>query len=186
VFSAIPTRLPGVVLISTPVYHDDRGHFTEIWHQPRYTAAGVPAHFVQDNMSFSRKGVLRGLHFQNPQPQGKLVCPLQGSIYDVIVDIRQGSPTFKHWEGFILEADQGHQLYVPEGFAHGFAVLSETALVLYKCTALYRPDADGGLLWNDPDLAINWPVTQPLLSGKDRAAPRLAEIPPERLPHWDA
>ena len=185
VFSASPTRLSGVVLLKTPVYRDDRGHFLEVWKQDRYAAAGLPDSLVQDNLSWSTKGVLRGLHFQNPQPQGKLVCVLQGAIYDVVVDIRHGSPTFGQWEGFTLEAEAGQQVYVPEGFAHGFAVTSPTALVLYKCTALYLPRAEGSVLWNDPDLGIDWPVTHPVLSDKDRAAPRLADIPTDRLPRWD-
>ena len=183
-FSAAPTRLPGVVLIQTPVFRDSRGHFLEVWKQPKYAEAGVPERFVQDNLSFSTRGVLRGLHYQNPAPQGKLVCALQGTIYDVVVDVRVGSPTFGQWEGFTLAAEAGQQVYVPEGFAHGFAVTSETALVLYKCTDVYQPRAEGSVVWDDPDLGISWPVANPVLSDKDRAAPRLAQIRPENLPQW--
>ncbi len=183
-FSASPTRLPGVVLIQTPVYRDARGHFLEVWKQPKYVDAGVPERFVQDNLSFSTRGVLRGLHYQNPAPQGKLVCVLQGIIYDVVVDIRHGSPTFGQWEGFTLDAQAGQQVYVPEGYAHGFAVTSDTALVLYKCTDVYQPPNEGSVVWNDPDLGIEWPVADPVLSDKDRAAPRLARIPVDRLPLW--
>lgn len=185
-FSVTPLRLPEVLLVNAPIYRDDRGHFQEIWQQARYEEAGLPGRFVQDNLSFSRRGVLRGLHYQNPEPQGKLVCVLQGAIHDVVVDIRVGSPTFGQWLGVELSAEAGRQLYVPEGFAHGFAVTSETALVLYKCTAFYRQGAEGGLLWNDPDLGISWPVREPVLSVKDRDAPRLKEVPVERLPRFAA
>jgi dTDP-4-dehydrorhamnose 3,5-epimerase len=183
-FSATPARLPGVIRIAAPVHGDDRGHFVELHHAARYAAAGVPGPFVQDNLSASRRGVLRGLHFQHPHGQGKLVCPLQGVIYDVVVDVRAGSPTFGQWEGFELDAARGDQLYVPEGFAHGFAVTSDTALVLYKCTDLYHRECEASVRWDDPDLDIPWPVDGPALSGKDATAPRLAEIPRDRLPTW--
>lgn len=183
-FSAVRTKIPGVVLIETPVYPDARGYFLEVWKESAYTQHGVPSHFVQDNLSFSTYGVVRGLHYQNPAPQGKLVCPLRGSIYDVIVDIRVGSPTFGHAEGFTLDAEAGQQLYVPEGLAHGFAVLSDQALVLYKCTQLYNRQVEGSVLWNDPDLRVNWPVANPILSDKDQAAPRLTAISPDTLPRW--
>jgi dTDP-4-dehydrorhamnose 3,5-epimerase len=183
-FTTTQGRLPGVVLIQTPVYRDPRGHFLEVWKQPVYADAGVPERFVQDNLSFSTQGVLRGLHYQNPAPQGKLVCVLQGIIYDVVVDLRRGSPTFGQWEGFTLDARSGQQVYVPEGFAHGFAVTSDTALVIYKCTDVYQPRNERSVSWNDPDLGISWPVADPVLSDKDRAAPRLAQIPPGDLPQW--
>lgn len=183
-FSTARTRLPGVLLIQTPVYRDSRGHFLEVWKAPKYTDAGIPEQFVQDNLSFSTRGVLRGLHYQNPCPQGKLVCVLQGTIYDVVVDVRRGSPTFGQWDGFTLDAELGQQVYVPEGYAHGFAVTSDVALVLYKCTDIYQPGSEGSVLWNDPDLGISWPVAAPMLSDKDRAAPCLARIPPENLPRW--
>ena len=183
-FSATRTRLPGVVLIQTPVYRDPRGYFLEVWKQPKYADAGIPERFAQDNLSFSTQGVIRGLHYQNPFPQGKLVCVLQGTIYDVVVDVRLGSPTFGQWEGFTLDAEAGQQVYVPEGYAHGFAVMNQTALVLYKCTDVYQPRSEGSVLWNDPDLGISWPLANPVLSDKDRAAPCLARILPKNLPQW--
>ncbi len=183
-FPITPTRLPGVLLIDVPIYPDDRGHFFELWHADKSTGPGLPTRLVQDNVSWSRHGVLRGLHFQEPHPQGKLVSALQGSIYDVAVDIRVGSPTFGQWVGVTLDAQAGRQIYVPEGFAHGFVVTSESALVLYKCTDTYHPGTEGSILWNDPDLAIDWPIAEPVVSGKDHAAPRLAQIPPERLPRF--
>ena len=176
------TRLPGVLLFEPAVYRDDRGFFTEIWHQKKYDNAGLPVGFVQDNMSSSRKGVLRGLHYQWPAAQGKLISALEGEIYDVAVDIRAGSPTFGQWFGTILSSENRHQLYIPEGFAHGFAVLSETALVLYKCTALYTPSDEASLIWNDPAIGIEWPINDPILAPKDATAPRLADIPKHRLP----
>lgn len=183
-FSITPTRLPEVLLVEVPIYRDARGHFLEVWHRAKHAAGGVPEQFVQDNLSFSTCGVVRGLHFQNPQPQGKLICVLQGVVYDVVVDIRVGSPRFGRHVGVLLSADAGQQLYVPEGFAHGFAVTSETALVLYKCTAPYNAGAEGGVLWNDPDLGIAWPFRDAIVSTKDAAAPRLAEIGRERLPRY--
>jgi dTDP-4-dehydrorhamnose 3,5-epimerase len=185
-FPVTETRLPGVVLIDVPLYRDDRGHFLELWHRDKSAGGGLPGRFVQDNVSWSRRGVLRGLHFQEPHPQGKLVCVLRGSIYDVAVDIRVGSPSFGAWVGVALDADSGRQIYVPEGFAHGFVVTSDEALVLYKCTETYRPGAEAGILWSDPDLAIDWPVREPVLSAKDAAAPRLAGIDPGRLPRYAA
>ncbi|MGI9213737.1 MAG: dTDP-4-dehydrorhamnose 3,5-epimerase, partial [Methylococcaceae bacterium] len=151
-----------------------------------FEAAGIPLDFVQDNVSFSRQGILRGLHFQNPVSQGKLVQVLQGAVYDVAVDIRYGSPTFGHWYGVTLSAENHLQLYVPEGFAHGFCVVSETALFTYKCTDFYTPEHEYSLAWNDPDLGIDWPITEPSLSGKDQAGKRLGEFTPEQLPKWRA
>ncbi len=170
------TPLPGVKLIHPAAFADERGFFMETWHRERYRQAGFPD-FVQDNLSFSRKGVLRGLHFQHPHPQGKLVQALAGEIFDVAVDIRQGSPTFGRWVGYRLSGENRLQLYIPEGFAHGFCVLSETALVAYKCSDLYHPEADQGLRWNDPHLAIEWPIRNPILSPKDAAAPFLSQHP---------
>jgi dTDP-4-dehydrorhamnose 3,5-epimerase len=181
-----PLSLPEVLLVESPVYRDARGYFQEVWHQAKHAAAGVPKSFVQDNLSFSKRGVVRGLHFQEPTPQGKLVCVLHGEIYDVVVDIRVGSPRFGQHAGVSLSAETGRQLYVPEGFAHGFAVTSETAIVLYKCTAPYNPSAEGSVRWDDPDLAIAWPFREALLSPKDAAAPRLAEVPAEKLPRYGA
>ena len=185
-FSAQSTSLPGVVLIQTPVYRDARGHFLEVWKNPKYADLGIPAHFVQDNYSYSRRGVVRGLHYQVPHPQGKLICPLHGTIFDVIVDIRHGSPSFGQSETFTLEAERGHQLYVPEGFAHGFSVLSEEAFVLYKCTREYAPRGEGSVAWNDPSLGVKWPITLTDISEKDRNAPHLADIQPELLPQWNS
>ncbi|MEW6698642.1 MAG: dTDP-4-dehydrorhamnose 3,5-epimerase [Bacillota bacterium] len=176
------TRLPGVVIIEPRVFNDSRGFFMEIWQQERYQQAGISAGFVQDNLSFSTKGVLRGLHFQNPNTQGKLVCVLQGEVFDVAVDIRVGSPTFGQWVGVLLSADNMRQLYIPEGFAHGFCVLSDTALFTYKCTDYYNPATEGGIIWNDPDINIDWPLEEPVLSKKDINFPQLRNIAANRLP----
>lgn len=175
----IPTKLEGALIIEPKVFEDARGYFMETWHARRYREHGLPERFVQDNVSFSRKGVLRGLHYQHPNPQGKLVSVFQGEVFDVAVDLRSGSPTFGQWTSVILSSENHRQFYVPEGFAHGFAVLSDTALVHYKCTAFYDPAGDAGLRWDDPDLAIVWPVTDPVLSAKDAAAPLLREVPVE-------
>lgn len=180
--NVVETRLPGVLLIESRIFRDDRGHFQELWQRDRYAEAGLPGRFVQDNLSYSTRGVLRGLHYQHPTAQGKLVAVLRGAIFDVAVDLRPGSPHFGHWVGEHLEAGQGRQIYIPEGFAHGFAVTADEALVLYKCTNLYNPQEEGSILWNDPALGIAWPVSDPILSSKDREAPRLSEIPPGRLP----
>lgn len=177
----IPTNLPGVVLIEPKVFSDPRGFFLETWNRAAYEQAGLPATMAQDNLSSSKQGVLRGLHYQYPFPQGKLVQVLEGEIFDVAVDIRPGSPTFSQWSGARLSSDNRRQIYIPEGFAHGFCVLSPVALVAYKCTELYRPECDAGVAWNDPEIGIDWPVTSPVLSMKDAAAPRLADIPVDRL-----
>lgn len=176
-----PTRLPEVLLLEPRVFRDTRGFFLETWSRQRYVEAGLPAEFVQDNLSCSRRHVLRGLHFQNPTPQGKLVSVPQGVVWDVAVDLRADSPTFRQWVGVELSAENARQLYVPEGFAHGFVALSETALVAYKCTAAYSPAHERSLRWDDPALGIEWPVAQPLLSPKDAAAPCLRELPAEHL-----
>jgi dTDP-4-dehydrorhamnose 3,5-epimerase len=181
-----PTRLPGVVVVVPRVFRDARGSFLESWHRERYAAAGLPASFAQDNLSESGRGVLRGLHYQHPSGQGKLLQVLRGAIYDVAVDIRRGSPTFGGWVGVELTAEEPRQLYVPAGFAHGFVVTSEWALFSYKCTETYRPQEEGTVVWDDPDLGIAWPVSDPRLSAKDRAGARLRDIPAERLPAFDA
>ncbi|MEW6663478.1 MAG: dTDP-4-dehydrorhamnose 3,5-epimerase [Bacillota bacterium] len=178
----IETGLPGVVIIEPRVLGDARGFFMETWQQARYAAAGLPEVFVQDNLSFSSHGTLRGLHYQHPYPQGKLVSVLQGEVFDVAVDIRVGSPTYGLWVGVTLSAENKRQLYIPPGFAHGFCVKSESALFAYKCTEFYHPEAEGGIIWNDPDIGIEWPVKAPLLSGKDGVYPRLREVPREKLP----
>jgi dTDP-4-dehydrorhamnose 3,5-epimerase len=168
--------LDGVVLVTPNVIHDERGFFLETYHRDKYAAGGIPETFVQDNQSFSRQGVLRGLHAQLQYPQGKLVRAILGEIFDVAVDIRPGSPTFGKWVGEILSGDNARQLYVPPGFAHGFYVVSDTAYVQYKCTDVYRPGDEIGVVWNDPEIGIDWPVPDPILNEKDRKAPRLAEI----------
>lgn len=177
------TDLPGALLIEPDRYQDERGYFMEMWQQARYADAGLPARFVQDNLSQSRRGVVRGLHYQWPTPQGKLVSVLQGRVFDVIVDVRRGAATFGRWLGVELSAETGRQLYVPEGFAHGFATLSAAALVHYKCTRPYAPGAEHTIRWDDPELAIDWPVDAPTLSDKDAAAPTLAATAPDTLPH---
>ncbi|MCW5829493.1 MAG: dTDP-4-dehydrorhamnose 3,5-epimerase [Deltaproteobacteria bacterium] len=176
------TPLPGLLLIEPRVFGDDRGFFLESFRSDRLAEAGVTLPFVQDNHSRSRKGVLRGLHFQIKYPQGKLVRVTQGEVFDVAVDIRPGSPSFGKWYGARLSAENHLELWIPPGFAHGFAVLTETADFLYKCTDYYRPDDEGGILWNDPDIGINWPLADPQLSSKDRAYPCLKDIPKDRLP----
>ena len=184
--NVIPTELPGVVILETRAFRDDRGYFLETWNQERYAQAGLPPLFVQDNLSHSQSGVLRGLHYQYPLQQGKLVCVLRGEVFDVAVDIRRGSPTFGRWVGATLSAENGRQMYIPEGFAHGFVVTGDEALFVYKCTALYKPSDEGSILWNDPDLGIDWPTADARLSPKDEAAPRLCDLPAERLPLHDA
>ncbi len=176
------TELPEVLLIKPDVFGDGRGFFLEAWNQQRFAEHGLKMHFVQDNVSFSRRGILRGLHFQNPHLQGKLVHVLDGEVFDVAVDIRLGSPHFGRWVGVHLSADNHWQLYVPEGFAHGFCVTSETALFAYKCTDLYQPKAEFSVRWDDPDLAIAWPVPSPSLSVKDQAGLNLKDIPRQALP----
>ncbi|CAN5182479.1 dTDP-4-dehydrorhamnose 3,5-epimerase [soil metagenome] len=177
----IETRLSGVLILEPRVFADERGFFAETWREDRYAGLGIGASFVQDNLSFSKRGVLRGLHYQQPTPQAKLITMLQGEIYDVAVDLRLGSPTFGEWVGVDLSAESIRQLYVPVGFAHGFVVTSETALVSYNCTNPYAPEHEGSLRLDDPEVGIDWPVRDPLLSAKDAAAPLLREIPEERL-----
>jgi dTDP-4-dehydrorhamnose 3,5-epimerase len=178
----VPGRLPGVILVQPRVFTDARGFFTEVYHAGKYVEAGMSRPFVQDNLSYSKRHILRGLHYQRHHPQGKLVSVVQGEIYDVAVDVRRGSPTFGQWEAHVLSSDNRHQLYVPENFAHGFVVLSEFALVLYKCTELYAPSDDQGIAWNDPEIGITWPVETPQLSDKDAALPRLCDLPETILP----
>jgi dTDP-4-dehydrorhamnose 3,5-epimerase len=180
----IETSLTGVLIIEPKVFGDERGFFLETFHAQRYQQAGIPAPFVQDNLSFSRRGVLRGLHFQNPNPQGKLVYVLQGEVFDVAVDIRRGSPNYSRWVSSTLSAHNRRQLWVPAGFAHGFCVVSETALFVYKCTDYYSPDAEASIRWDDPNIGVDWPVSAPNLSAKDAAAPMLDAIGNDRLPLW--
>lgn len=178
-----PLEIPDVILVEPDVFGDARGFFTETFHARKYAAAGIDRVFSQDNLSYSRRGILRGLHYQLRQPQAKLVYVARGAVFDVAVDIRRGSPTFGRWCGRELSADNHHQMFVPEGFAHGFCVLSETATLLYKCSALYDPSDDRGIAWNDPDLGIPWPLAAPPeLSAKDQRLPRLREVDPSLLP----
>ena len=178
------TRLSGVLIVEPDVFADKRGFFLETWRTTRYEQAGIPGPFVQDNASFSSKGTLRGLHFQHPQSQGKLVQILLGEVVDVAVDIRVGSPTFGQWVSAVLSETNHRQMYVPAGFAHGYCVTSETALFSYKCTDFYNPATEGSISWNDPDLGIDWPVAEPILSPKDADCPRLKDIPEARLPRF--
>jgi len=170
------TSLDGVVLVKPRVFSDPRGFFLETFNERAYRDAGISARFVQDNHSRSLRNVLRGLHFQYPTWQGKLVSVVCGEIFDVAVDIRRDSPSFGRWYGTVLSGENHHQLYIPPGFAHGFCTLSETADVSYKCTALYVPAEDRCLAWNDPDIAIDWPVAQPVLSDKDARGGRLRDL----------
>lgn len=176
------TGLPGCRVIEPAVFADGRGFFMETWNAERFAEAGLTARFVQSNVSSSSQGVLRGLHYQWPHPQGKLVTVLEGEVYDVAVDIRRGSPTFGRWQAVILSAQNRRQFWIPEGFAHGFVVLGERALFSYLCTDVYRPEFDANVRWNDGDIAIDWPVAEPQLSAKDAKAPFLADIPEDRLP----
>lgn len=175
----IETELPGLLVIEPDIFEDHRGQFLETWRDGR--GPRLPP-FVQDNLSRSHRGVLRGLHFQHPNPQGKLVTVVQGEVFDVAVDVRRGGPTFGRWWGTRLSSDDYRQLWIPEGFAHGFVALSEEAIVSYKCSAFYSPGDDRTLRWDDPDIGIEWPVSEPLLSEKDRWAPRLEDLDDSELP----
>lgn len=171
------SKLEGCVIIEPEVFGDDRGFFLEAFHAARYQSeAGIDLDFVQDNHSRSKKGVLRGLHFQKTKPQGKLVRVVRGEVFDVAVDIRNGSPTFGEWEGVVLSEINKKQFWVPPGFAHGFVVLSETADFEYKCTDYYDAGDEGSILWSDPDLDILWPISNPILSTKDQNAEGLADL----------
>jgi dTDP-4-dehydrorhamnose 3,5-epimerase len=176
----IETALPGVLIVEPTVHRDERGFFMETYHARRYAEHGIDAAFVQDNHSRSARGTLRGLHWQEEMPQAKLVRAVAGEIYDVAVDIRPDSPTFGRWVGTTLSAENFWQMYVPIGFAHGFCVLSEVAEVEYKCTAFYEPECERGLLWNDPDVGIAWPIDNPVLSERDKRHPRLRDLLPRR------
>ena len=178
----IQTTLPGALVIEPQVFGDARGYFYESYNKASYVEAGLTAEFIQSNVSRSARGVLRGLHYQWPNPQGKLVSVLEGEVYDVAVDIRRGSPTFGQSTGVMLTADNHRHFWIPEGFAHGFCVVSDFATFTYQCTALYDRAGDAGIRWNDAALAIDWPVSEPLLSDKDRATPFLHDVAPERLP----
>jgi dTDP-4-dehydrorhamnose 3,5-epimerase len=181
-----PSSLSEVLVIAPRVFEDDRGFFMETYQQRRYEEAGIRPVFVQDNLSHSVRRTLRGLHYQLHHPQAKMVQVIRGEIFDVAVDIRRGSPTFGNWTGVRLSDRNRRQVFIPEGFAHGFCVLSEEAAVLYKCSDFYAPEDEGGILWSDPALGIDWPVEEPLLSPKDGGYPCLAEVPIERLPVYEA
>lgn len=179
----LDTALRGVVVIEPRIHRDTRGSFLETWRQDLYAdALGLSEPFVQDNASYSMRGVLRGLHYQHPSSQAKLIGVLYGAVWDVAVDIRRGSETFGRWVGQELSAEGGLQIYIPAGFAHGFVVTSPSALVAYKCTAYHDTAAEGVIRWDDPDIGIAWPVGEPVLSEKDRNAPRLRGIAVDRLP----
>ena len=170
------TAIPGVVVVEPQVYRDDRGFFLETFQAETYRAGGIDAVFVQDNHSYSKRGTLRGLHAQNPNAQGKLLRVIAGEIFDVAVEARRGSPVYGHFVTAVLSADNHKQIYVPPGLLHGFVVTSDVAQVEYKCTAFYRPDAEFSVAWNDPDLAIPWPIDEQILSAKDAAEPRLRDV----------
>ena len=178
------TALPGVLVIEPRVFGDSRGFFYESYNEKTFRDAGIDRRFVQSNVSRSSRGVLRGLHYQWPNPQGKLVSVLEGEVYDVAVDIRRGSPTFGQWAAAMLTADNHRHFWIPEGFAHGFCVVSEFATFAYQCTDLYSPTADGSVRWDDPAIGIDWPVSGPLLSDKDARAPLLADVSEARLPEY--
>ena len=173
--------IAGLLIIEPRVFGDERGFFQETWNEQRYRQAGLNVPFVQDNMSSSRRGTLRGLHFQNPKAQGKLVWVIEGEVFDVAVDLRRSSPTFGRWHGLTLSGENRLQFYMPRGFAHGFAVLSEVAVFAYKCTEFYSPTDECTLSWDDPDVGVKWPVGDPVLSEKDKCGVRLKDLPPDRL-----
>ena len=171
----IDTPIPGIILIEPDVHEDRRGYFIELYHLDRYAKAGLHARFVQDNFARSVQATLRGLHYQRRNPQGKLVMVMEGTIFDVAVDVRRGSPFLGKWYGVELSTENKRQLYIPPGFAHGYCVVSEMAAVMYKCTDFYVPEDEGGIIWNDPALGISWPIETPLLSAKDQSFATLAE-----------
>ena len=177
-----PTPLEGMLILEPRIFEDERGYFMETHHNQRFQSADIDCTFVQDNLSFSKKNVLRGLHFQKTKPQAKLIQAVSGGIFDVGVDLRKGSPTFGKWSGAVLSEENKLQLFVPEGFAHGFCVLSETADVIYKCSDLYTPEDQYGILWSDPEIGIDWNVKEPLLSEKDSKCLKLSEVPEDLLP----
>jgi dTDP-4-dehydrorhamnose 3,5-epimerase len=181
----LKTKIDGVLILEPKVYKDNRGYFLETYNEKRYRDLGIPADFVQDNLSFSRKETLRGLHYQHPHDQSKLVQAVKGHVFDVTLDIRCGSPTFGRWVGVHLSDENMRQVFVPAGLAHGFCVISDTALFTYKCSDFYSPECEKGVLWSDPDIGIEWPVEKPILSEKDAKYPRLKDIAVERLPGYE-
>lgn len=177
-----PTHLDGAVIIEPKVFEDTRGFFLETYQETRYREKGIICSFVQDNLSYSIKDTLRGLHFQYPHSQAKLVSVIKGEVFDVAVDIRKGSPNYGRWVGVTLSSENHRQLFIPEGFAHGFCVLSDDAVFSYKCSEFYYPHAEHGIVWNDPEIGIEWPVASPLLSEKDGRYPLLNDMPESALP----
>lgn len=184
IMKVIETQLSGVMIIEPRVFSDIRGFFMETFSQEEYEAIGIKENFMQDNLSFSSRGVLRGLHYQKPNSQGKLVTVIQGEVFDVAVDIRVGSPSFGQWVGVYLSGRNYQQLWIPPGFAHGFCVLSDGAYFTYKCTDIYTPAAEGGVVWNDSDIGIEWPIQDVLLSDKDKVYSKLKDVPVEKLPNY--
>jgi len=178
------TKFNEVIVIDPRIFQDPRGYFFETFQAERYKENGIACDFVQDNLSYSQQNTLRGLHYQHPHGQAKLVSVVRGEVLDVVVDVRKDSPTFGQWEGVVLSAKNHRQLFVPGGFAHGFCVLSEDALFTYKCSDYYAPDAEHGIAWDDPDIGIEWPIEKPLLSEKDAHYPRLREVAEEHLPNY--
>ena len=180
----LETSLPGVCFIRPKVFEDPRGFFFESYHEAKFSDLGITGRFVQDNHSRSAKGTLRGLHYQLKFPQAKLCRVIQGEVLDVAVDIRKGSPYFGKGVSAVLSAQNRLQIYIPKGFAHGFLVLSEAAEFLYKCDEIYHPEDEQGIIWNDPEIGIQWGISDPVLSNKDRQSPPLAKIPPDLLPKY--
>ncbi len=174
--------IDGIIIIEPEIHRDNRGYFMETYHQKRYVKAGVNRIFVQDNISSSIQGTLRGLHFQIKHPQAKLVQVVSGEIFDVAVDLRPGSPTFGKWTGIHLSDQNRLQFFIPEGFAHGFCVLSDTAVFFYKCSEFYAPDDEGGIIWSDPEIGISWPFKTPIISEKDKQLSPLSLLEPDQLP----
>ena len=180
----IPTSIEGLLIIEPKIFKDKRGFFMETYNQRRYEAAGIADTFVQDNLSYSLKNTVRGLHFQVRYSQAKLVQAVSGEIFDVAVDLRPGSATFGKWAGVRLSDKDGRQMYIPKGFAHGFCVLSEFALFYYKCSDFYMPEDEGGIIWSDQDIGIQWPVENPVVSDKDKRFPKLSSLSPGQLPSF--
>ena len=178
----VETQLPGCWVLEPKIFNDERGYFYETWNKEVFSELGLDLEFKQANVSSSSRGVLRGLHYQWPKPQGKLIHVLEGEVYDVAVDIRQGSPTYGCSTSVILSAENKRQFWIPPGFAHGFVALSESATFSYLCTEMYDAQCDASLRWDDSSLAIDWPVSKPVLSNKDAKAPFLCDISPEKLP----
>lgn len=180
----ITSPMEGILIIEPKIFNDKRGFFMETYNQARYNESGINATFVQDNLSYSQKNTLRGLHFQIKHPQAKLIQVISGEIFDVAVDLRPGFATFGKWTGFYLSSENRRQVFIPEGFAHGFCVLSESALFHYKCSDFYAQDDEGGIIWSDPDIGIEWPVKNPIISEKDKQYHKLSDLTAHELPSF--